>query len=97
MNTYSQHIASEIAKNIKNDPEIEVLATGGGAFNTFLMELLQQKTKAKIFIPPSEIVNFKEALIFGFLGVLKLREEINVLSSVTGAKHDHCAGLIFEN
>jgi len=96
MNTYCQHIASEIIKNIKNDPEVEVLVTGGGAFNDFLLELLQQKTTAKISIPASEIINFKEAVIFGFLGVLKLREEINVLSSVTGAEHDHCAGLVFE-
>jgi anhydro-N-acetylmuramic acid kinase len=96
MNTYCQHIASEILKNIKDDPEVEVLVTGGGAFNDFLMELIQQKTTAKIFIPASEIINFKEAVIFGFLGVLKLREEINVLSSVTGAENDHCAGLVYE-
>ena len=96
LHTYCHHIASEIAKNIKNDPEVEVLVTGGGAFNNFLMELLQQKTTAKIVIPSSETINFKEALIFGFLGVLKLREEINVLSSVTGAKNDHCAGLVYE-
>jgi anhydro-N-acetylmuramic acid kinase len=73
-----------------------VLVTGGGAFNDFLMELIQQKTTAKIFIPASEIINFKEAVIFGFLGVLKLREEINVLSSVTGAENDHCAGVVYE-
>jgi len=96
MHTYCQHIASEIAKNIKNDPEVEVLVTGGGAFNDFLIDLLQQKTTAKIAIPASEIINFKEAVIFGFLGVQKIREEVNVLSSVTGAKHDHCAGLVFE-
>jgi len=96
MNTFCQHIASEIVKNIKDDPEVEVLVTGGGAFNTYLMELLQEKTSAKIFTPTSEIINFKEAVIFGFLGVLKMREEINVLSSVTGAENDHCAGLVYE-
>ncbi|WP_144961526.1 anhydro-N-acetylmuramic acid kinase [Gillisia sp. Hel_I_86] len=96
MNTYCQHIASEIAKNMKDDPNVEALFTGGGVFNNFLMELLQQKTTAKLSIPASEIVNFKEAVIFGFLGVLKLREEINVLSSVTGAEYDHCAGLVYE-
>ncbi|RKS44898.1 anhydro-N-acetylmuramic acid kinase [Gillisia mitskevichiae] len=96
LNTYCQHIASEIAKNIKDYPEVEVLFTGGGVFNTFLMELLQHKTTAKLTIPSSEIINFKEAVIFGFLGVLKLREEINVLSSVTGAENDHCAGIVYE-
>lgn len=97
LNTYCRHIASEIAKNIRDNAEVEVLVTGGGALNTFFMELLQQGTKAKISVPTSEIINFKEAVIFGFLGVLKLREEINVLSSVTGAEYDHCAGLIFEH
>ncbi len=96
LHTYCQHIASEIAKNIDNDPNNKILVTGGGAFNIYLMELLQEKTAAKIVVPSSEIINFKEALIFGFLGVLKLREEINVLSSVTGAKRDHCAGLVYE-
>lgn len=96
LHTYSHHIASEIAKNIENNEDHKVLVTGGGTFNEFLMELLQQKTGATILVPSSEIINFKEALIFGLLGVLKLREEINVLSSVTGAEQDHCAGLIFE-
>tara|TARA_R100000935_G_C2828753_1_gene163812 strand:- start:1060 stop:2124 length:1065 start_codon:yes stop_codon:yes gene_type:complete len=96
MNTYCHHITSEMVKNIKDDPEVEVLVTGGGAFNTYLIEILQKKTSAKIIIPSSEIVNFKEAVIFGFLGVLKMREEINVLRSVTGAENDHCAGLVYE-
>ena len=96
LHTYCHHIASEIAKNIENNVDHKMLVTGGGAFNTFLMELIQQKMETKIHVPSSEIVNFKEAVIFGFLGVLKLREEINVLSSVTGAEYDHCAGLVFE-
>ena len=44
----------------------------------------------------NEIINYKEAIIFGFLGVLRLRNEINCLSSITGAKKDHCSGVIFE-
>lgn len=96
LHTYCHHIASEIAKNIENNVDYKTLVTGGGVFNTFLMELIQQKMETKIHVPSSEIVNFKEAVIFGFLGVLKLREEINVLSSVTGAEYDHCAGLVFE-
>ena len=49
----------------------------------------------EIIIPDSKILEFKEALIFGLLGVLKLRNEINVLSSVTGAEHDHSSGEIY--
>jgi len=46
-------------------------------------------------IPSEDIVNYKEALIFGLLGVLKIRNEVNCLSSVTGAKHDHSSGQIY--
>ena len=49
----------------------------------------------KIIIPDAKTLEFKEALIFALLGVLKLRNEINVLSSVTGANYDHSSGMIY--
>jgi anhydro-N-acetylmuramic acid kinase len=73
-----------------------VLVTGGGAFNGYLMREIQERTQVEVVIPSADLVNFKEALIFGFLGVLKLREEVNVLSAVTGASKDHSSGAIFE-
>ena len=73
----------------------KILVTGGGAFNTFLIELISGKTPVELVIPSNEIVNFKEALIFAFLGVLKVRAEINCLASVTGAKKNHSSGLVF--
>jgi len=51
--------------------------------------------KIEIIIPNSKTLEYKEALIFALLGVLKLRNEINVLNSVTGAKKDHSSGVIF--
>ncbi len=70
--------------------------TGGGAYNTFLIERIQfHLPEMKIIIPEKKILEFKEALIFALLGVLKLRNEINVLSSVTGAKTNHSSGKIF--
>jgi anhydro-N-acetylmuramic acid kinase len=60
-----------------------------------LISRIKSKTKNKIVIPSKEIIEFKEALIFGLLGVLKIRNEINCLASVTGAKHDHSSGKIF--
>lgn len=95
LNTYTQHAASQISKNLDNDPASEVIVTGGGSFNEFLIQQIKERTQTQIVIPSEEIINFKEALIFGLLGVLKLREEINVLSSVTGAKKDHSSGVIF--
>lgn len=96
LHTYTFHIASQIAKTLDNHPSSEVLVTGGGTFNTFLIERIKKMTKTKLIIPSAEIVNFKEALIFGLLGVLRMRDEINVLSSVTGAREDHSAGIIYE-
>ncbi|HIC32650.1 MAG TPA: anhydro-N-acetylmuramic acid kinase, partial [Flavobacteriaceae bacterium] len=70
--------------------------TGGGTYNDFLVERIKALTNNQIVIPSKEIIEFKEALIFGFLGVLKLREENNCLASVTGASKDHSSGNIFK-
>lgn len=95
LRTFVEHIAIQLSENLADDPSSEVLVTGGGCFNSFLMDQLQKKTKCRITIPSAEIINYKEALIFAFLGVLKLRGEVNVLSSVTGAKKDHSSGVIY--
>ena len=73
----------------------KMLVTGGGAYNSFLIELISNQTSTEIIIPNDEIVNFKEALIFAFLGVLKYMGEINCLASVTGATCDHSSGMVF--
>ncbi len=96
LRTYSVHAATQIAKELKGSSEEKVLVTGGGAFNDYLMREIQERTALEIVIPSKDLVNFKEALIFGFLGVLKMRGENNVLSSVTGASKDHSSGVIFE-
>ncbi|WP_336958788.1 anhydro-N-acetylmuramic acid kinase [Chryseobacterium contaminans] len=92
--TFTEHIAQQIStvineKNIKN-----ILVTGGGAYNTFLIEKIKAKTKSEIIIPEKEIIEYKEALIFAFMGVLRINNEINVLSSATGSTVDHCSGVI---
>jgi anhydro-N-acetylmuramic acid kinase len=72
------------------------LVTGGGAYHDFLIEQIKNYSQeAKIVIPNADLVEYKEALIFGLLGVLRFRNEINVLSSVTGASSDHSSGVIF--
>lgn len=92
LNTFTLHIAEQIATVLKNG---KVLVTGGGAFNSFLMEQLQQKTEAKIIIPDVNNIQFKEALLFAFLGVLRFTEQNNSLQSVTGASRDNCGGAIY--
>lgn len=95
LRTCIEHIAVQISKEINTKANASVLVTGGGVFNLFLMENIQNFTNSNIVIPSKEIVEYKEALIFGFLGVLKLRDEVNCLSSVTGAKSNHSSGKIF--
>jgi anhydro-N-acetylmuramic acid kinase len=57
---------------------------------------LTQHSNSKFIIPSKPIIDYKEALIFGFLGVLKLRNEINCMKSVTGASKNHSTGKIYQ-
>nr|WP_165499064.1 anhydro-N-acetylmuramic acid kinase [Gramella sp. KN1008] len=96
LKTYSVHVARQIAMCLDNDPQSKVLLTGGGTFNTFLIEEVRSRSKCDFIVPERQLIDFKEALIFALLGVLKLRGEINVLHSVTGARMDHSSGRIYE-
>lgn len=93
LRTFVEHIAMQIA-NILDLKETEVLVTGGGAFNEFLMNRLKDLCNASITIPNQKIIEYKEALVFGLLGILRDRGEVNCLKSVTGAKRDHSSGKI---
>ena len=93
--TFVKHIAIQISTIINQTEHASVLVTGGGVFNLFLMDKINELTNNRIIIPKEEIIEFKEALIFGFLGVLKLRNEVNCLKSVTGASKDHSSGKIY--
>ena len=93
MATCTQHFAYQISKAL--DGKSKVLFTGGGTFNTYLISLIKNQTKTELVIPSTEVINYKEALIFGLLGVLKQESEINILASVTGASKDHSSGRIF--
>jgi len=93
LRTYVEHVAIQIAKIIEE--ESKILVTGGGVFNTFLMQRITFYLGQEIVLPKNELIDFKEALIFAFLGLLRLQGEINILSSVTGASKDHSSGLIF--
>lgn len=95
LRTFTEHIAIQTALALPNKKG-QMLVSGGGAYNDFLIAQIQTHLpEMKIIIPSSKILEFKEALIFALLGVLKLRGEINVLSSVTGAKVNHSSGKIF--
>lgn len=86
-----EHIAMLIARNVGNGDD-PVLATGGGVLNTFLIEQIRSLSGREIVIPERAVVDYKEALIFAFLGVRRLRGENTTLASVTGAKRDSSGG-----
>lgn len=94
--TFTEHVAIQIASVIKSKGNGELLITGGGAYNDFLIGRMKQLLPDMLIaIPDDKTIQFKEALIFALLGVLKIRGEVNVLSSVTGAHHDHSSGVVY--
>lgn len=95
LRTFCEHIAIQTAKVLNNKPEGKLLITGGGTYNTFLIELLKKHTIHQVIIPDKKTIEFKEALIFAFLGVLRMRDEVNCLMSVTGARQDSSGGAVY--
>jgi len=93
--TFCEHIAIQVAAAAGDKPGTNMLVTGGGAFNDFLVSRIRHHSIPGILIPDPDTVNYKEALIFAFLGLLKWRNEINCLKSVTGATRDSSGGAIY--
>jgi anhydro-N-acetylmuramic acid kinase len=96
LHTFTEHVAEQISRTLSDINCSTVLATGGGAFNTYLIERIKHKSGIDIIIPTSELINYKEALVFALLGVLRWRGETNCLASVTGAPTNHSSGRIFK-
>jgi Predicted molecular chaperone distantly related to HSP70-fold metalloproteases len=98
--TFCEHAAIQTSGNIKGKEGSgisTVLVTGGGAFNKFLMERFQANApQCKYVIPDAETINFKEALIFAFLGALYVADIPNCMSSVTGAAYDCIGGALYK-
>ena len=94
--TIVEHISKEISKVVNRQNNLKnILITGGGAKNIFLIDQIKRKLKCSVIIPDEIIVDYKEALIFAFMGKLRIQNKINCLKSVTGAKMDHSSGYIF--
>jgi len=95
--TVTEHIAYQISQVILSvDKKGKILITGGGAKNSFLILKLKEKLRgSQIIIPEQSLVDFKEALVFAFLGILRMEQKINTLCSVTGASKDSSGGVVF--
>lgn len=92
MRTVVEHIAQQVGKALHGATGA-TLVTGGGAHNRFLAERIAAYTR--IEVPGRQVVDFKEALVFALLGVLRLREEPTALASVTGARRDSVGGAVY--
>lgn len=92
--TATEHIATQIARYL-DDASAACLVTGGGAHNDFLLDRLKVHALSGIVKPSDELVDFREAIAFAFLGALRLSGIPNALASVTGARQDTCAGALY--
>lgn len=103
MKTLADHIAGQIAKTIDaltdNQPEgYKILVTGGGTYNEALIDLMRTHSDAEFVIPEDKnIIEYKEALIFALLGLLRVKNQTNVLSAATGSKADNIGGALYGN
>ena len=97
LKTVCEHISTQIAKVIPHDSKKKMLVTGGGAFNGYLIDNIREKAGVQVILPDPLTINYKEALIFAFLGVLRWRNEPNCLKTVTGASKDNIGGSIFSS
>ncbi|MCG7857570.1 anhydro-N-acetylmuramic acid kinase [Flavihumibacter sediminis] len=106
LNTYCEHIAHQVADSISHIAAKEgmvtggqqLLVTGGGALNDFLVGRIAahlDPLELKIVVPDRKLVEYKEAVIMALIGVLRWREEYNVLASVTGASRDSIGGALW--
>lgn len=93
LHTCCEHIAFQLAQWINEDKS--VLTTGGGAYNDYLISRISALTGSKIIIPQVELIEFKEALLFGLLGYMREKEWINTFCSSTGAKRDSSGGAVY--
>jgi anhydro-N-acetylmuramic acid kinase len=102
LRTYVEHIAIQIKNSLQsrfsNTAIQQLMVTGGGAFNQFLIQRISAhlaEINFEIFIPENDVVIYKEALIMALLGTLRWREQYTVLSSVTGASRDCIGGALW--
>jgi anhydro-N-acetylmuramic acid kinase len=93
LRTYCEHAAMQTGKALERG---RVLVTGGGAFNKFLFSRIAAHTKAALHLPETQLIHYKEALVFAFLGTLYFTNQVNCLSSVTGARVDNIGGALYK-
>lgn len=96
--TFSEHLSAQIVKallRMEKMPE-NLLVTGGGAHNKDLIKRLELKLpEVYVHVPNGALINFKEALIMAFIGLLRFKGQTNIISSITGAESDSISGAVY--
>lgn len=97
--TVVEHISEQLYISLVNYPSVKsIFITGGGALNKFLIIRIKEKLKnIDVVIPDKETINYKEAIIIAFFGLLRFKKEINIFKSVTGATHNSIGGALYLN
>ncbi|MGF1558445.1 MAG: anhydro-N-acetylmuramic acid kinase [Flavobacteriaceae bacterium] len=100
LHTAVHHICEKVAQQVERNTSKkmqQIFITGGGALNQFLIDTLQEKLgkTTQVIVPSKTLIEFKEALVFALMGALRMEKEMNVLSSVTGAKRDSSSGVVY--
>lgn len=98
--TYTEHIAMQVRAQIglahsADHLPGQMLITGGGAFNTHLVQRIEHHAGIPVVVPSAQIVSYKEALVMALIGVLRMRGEVNILHAVTGAARDAIGGAVY--
>ena len=93
LHTITAHIGFQIGTTLRLNQVQKVLVTGGGAKNKFLLEKITSNFQGEMLVPDAQLIDFKEAITFGFLGALFLNKTCNTIPSVTGANKAVIGGL----
>jgi anhydro-N-acetylmuramic acid kinase len=96
LRTVTEHIGYQIGQALHMFQPGNILVTGGGAYNAFLLACVSKNSHHNFIIPENLIVDYKEAVVFAFLGTLRVTGRINVFASVTGAGRDHSGGAVYD-
>jgi anhydro-N-acetylmuramic acid kinase len=91
MKSCIEAMAKVIGKSLKNAQK--VLVTGGGAYNVTLIDKLREHFHVEI--PNREIVEFKEAIAFAYLGFCRIKGMPGNVPEATGASREALLGCLY--
>jgi anhydro-N-acetylmuramic acid kinase len=105
LRTIVEHVAHQLNKSLEKIQQKEnisfsksdkMLVTGGGAFNKFMIQRMEEMLPITLVVPDEQTVKFKESVLMALMGVMRVRNEENCLGSVTGAARNAIGGAIYQ-